>query len=105
MSVLSVTYRNQRYEYKSRQNSHFSSPAYDVFISQLIRYAMACLSYECFMQRAVRLSCKLLGQGYVRERLKSSKRKFYGRYGGLIKHYEVPLSQILHEILGHDYIQ
>ena len=46
-----------------------SSPAYGVFISQLIRYAMACSSYECFILRAVRLSNKLLGQGYVKERL------------------------------------
>ena len=55
-----------------------SSPAYGVFISQLIRGTRACSSYESFILRAVRLSPKLLGQGYVRERLKSSLRKFYG---------------------------
>ena len=82
-----------------------SSPAYGVFISQLIRYARACSSYECFILRAARLSSKLLGQGYIMERLKSSLRKFYGRYGDLIKHYEVSLSQMLHDILGHDHIQ
>ena len=82
-----------------------SSPAYGVFISQLIRYARACSSYECFILRAARLSSKLLRQGYVKERLKSSLRKFYGRYGDLIKHYEVSLSQMLHDILGHDHIQ
>ena len=82
-----------------------SSPAYGVFISQLIRYARACSSYECFILRAARLSSKLLGQGYVMERLKSSLRKFYGRYGDLIKHYEVSLFQMLHDILGHDHIQ
>ena len=62
-----------------------SSPAYGVFISQLVRYARACSSYECFILRAMRLSNKLLGQGYVKERLKSSLRKFYGRYGDLTK--------------------
>ena len=82
-----------------------SSPAYGVFISQLIRYARACSSYECFILRAARLSSKLLWQGYVRERLKTSLRKFDGRYGDLIKHYEVPLSQLLHVILGHDHLQ
>ena len=71
-----------------------SSPAYGVFISQLIRYARACSSYECFILRAARLSSTFLGQGYVMERLKSSLRKFYGRYGDLIKHYEVSLSQM-----------
>ena len=70
-----------------------SSPAYDVFISQLIRYARACFSYERFILRVARLSSKLLGQGYVRERLKSSLRKFYGRYGNLIN-YEVPLPNV-----------
>ena len=82
-----------------------SSPAYGVFISQLIRYARACSSYECFILRTARLWSKLFGQGYVMERLKSSLRKFYGRYGDLIKHYEVSLSQMLHDILGHDHIQ
>ena len=82
-----------------------SSPAYGVFISQLIRYARASSSYECFILRAVRLSNKLLGQGYVKERLKSSLRKFYGRYGDLIKQYEVPLSRMLHDILDDDHLQ
>ena len=52
-----------------------SSPAYGVFISQLIRYVRACSSYDCFILRAARLSSKLLGQGYVMECLKSSLRK------------------------------
>ena len=76
-----------------------SSPAYGVFISQLIRYARACSSYECFILRARRLSSKLLKQGYLAERLKSSFRKFYGRYGDLIQQYEVSLSRMLNDIL------
>ena len=40
-----------------------SSPANGVLISQLIRYARACSSYECSILRAARLSSKLLGQG------------------------------------------
>ena len=47
-----------------------SSPVYAVFISHLIRYARDCSSYECFFLRAARLSFKLRGQGYVRDRLK-----------------------------------
>ena len=46
-----------------------------------------------------RLSSKLLKQEYLRERLKFEFRKFYGRYGGLIKQYEVSLSWMLHDIL------
>ena len=52
------------------------SPVYGVFISQLIRYARACTSYECFILRATRLSNKLLEQGYVNECLKSLLKKF-----------------------------
>ena len=37
--------------------------------------------------------------------LKSSLRKFYGRYGDLIKQYEVSLSQMLNDILWPDHIQ
>ena len=68
-----------------------SSTAYGVFISEL--------------QRAVRLSNKLIGQGYVKERLKSLLRKFYGRYGDLTNQDEVPLSRILHDIPDVDHIQ
>ena len=55
----------------------------------------------------MRFSNKLLGQVhvYVKERLRSSLRKFYGRYGDLIKHYEVPLSRMLHDILDDDNLQ
>ena len=81
-----------------------SSPANGVFISQLIRYARACSSYECFIMRAMRLSNKILGQGYVKERLKSSLRKFYGRFEDLTKQYEVPLCRMLHDILDDDHI-
>ena len=42
---------------------------------------------------------------YVKERLKSSLRKFYGRYGDLIKQYEVSLSQMFNDILWPDHRQ
>ena len=82
-----------------------TSPAYGVFISQLKRYARASSSYGCFILRATRLSNKLIEQGYVKERLKSSLRKFYGPYGDLIKQYEVFLLQMLNDILWPDQIQ
>ena len=36
--------------------------------------------------------------------MRSSLRKFYGRYGDLIKPYEVPLSRMLHDILDDDHL-
>ena len=62
-------------------------------------------SYECFILRAMRLSNKLLGQGYVKERLRSSLRKFYDRHGDLIKQYEVSLFRMLHDILDDGNLQ
>ena len=53
-----------------------ASPAYGVFISQLIRYTGPCSSYECFIPRTTRLSNKILEQGHVKERLKSPLKKF-----------------------------
>ena len=67
--------------------------------TMFLRYSRACSSYECFILRARRLSSKLLKQGYLAERLKSSFRKFYGRYGDLIQQYEVSLSRMLNDIL------
>ncbi|KAK3093639.1 hypothetical protein FSP39_018327 [Pinctada imbricata] len=77
-----------------------SLPAYGVFISQLIRYARASTKYTDFVMRARRLSDKLLSQGYVCDRLTSSLRKFYVRYGELVIHYDVPLSRMVDDILS-----
>ena len=81
-----------------------SLPAYGDFIPQPVRYARACslYTYECFILRARRLSSKLLKQGYLVERLKSSFRKFYCWYGDLIQQYEVSLSRMLNDILTID---
>ena len=49
-------------------------PAYGVHISQLIRYARACGSYQEFLDRR-----KLLKQGFLLVKLKSSFRRFYVR--------------------------
>ena len=57
-----------------------------------LRPPMACSSYECFVLRVVRFSNELLRQGYIKERFKSSLRKFYCRDVDLTKQYDVPFS-------------
>ena len=42
---------------------------------------------------------KLLEQGHIKKGSKSLLWKFYGRYGDLIKQYEVPLSRMRNDIL------
>jgi hypothetical protein len=74
------------------------SPAYGVYISQLIRYARACFAYEDFLKRGKLLTKKLMLQGYNESRLKSSFRKFYGRYNGLVCDYKLSLAHLLNDL-------
>jgi hypothetical protein len=60
------------------------SPAYEVHISQLIRYTRACFAYENCSKRGILLTKKLTLQGYNESHLKSSFRKFYGRCNDLV---------------------
>ena len=60
---------------------------------------MGLLLVWMFDSEARRHSSKLLKQGYLMERSKSSFRKFYGRYGDLIQQYEVSLSRMLNDTL------
>ena len=71
-----------------------ASPAYGVYISQLIRYARACVKYSDFLERGQLLSQKLLSQGYTKPRLESSLRKFYGRHHELVDHYGISVSRM-----------
>ena len=71
-----------------------TSPAYGVYISQLIRYSRACDIYSDFLTRAKLLSQKLTSQGYVHPLLISSLKKCYGRHHDLIDKYDVSISQM-----------
>ena len=71
-----------------------SSPAYGVFISQLIRYSRSCCKYEDFVSRSRLLTSKLMKQGYQQPRLKAALNKFYGRNHDLLDHYNVSVSHL-----------
>ena len=77
-----------------------SSPAYGVYISQLIRYARACSNYSDFLLRHKVLSNRLLKQGFLRSRLVNSFKKFFGRYHDLVEKYSVTCSDMVHDGLG-----
>jgi hypothetical protein len=74
------------------------SPAYGVYISQMIRYARACFAYEDFSKRGKLLTKKLMLQGYNESRLKSSFRKFYGRYNDLVCNDKLSLAHMLNDL-------
>ena len=70
-----------------------ASPAYGVYISQLIRYSRACVQYNDFLDRAQLLTQKLLKQGYIAPSLKSSSlQKFYSRHHNQVGRYEISIS-------------
>jgi hypothetical protein len=57
-----------------------TAPGYGVYLSQMIRYSRACGSYQDFLERRLLLTRKLLNQGFLLVKLKSSLRKLCGRY-------------------------
>ena len=64
------------------------------YISLLIRYSRACGSYQYLHDRGLLLTQKLLNQGFLLVKLKSSLRKFYGRHHDLVNRYGISVSQM-----------
>ena len=78
---------------KSRSETFlFMGPLYEVYLSQMIRYSRACGSYQDFLDRGLLLTRKLLNQGFLLVKLKSSLRKFYGRHHDLVNRYGISVT-------------
>ena len=71
-----------------------AAPGYGVYISQLMRYSRACGSYQDFLDRGLLLTRKILNQGLLLVKLKSSLRKSYCRHHDLIDRYVIYVSQM-----------
>ena len=76
-----------------------SSPAYGVYISQLIRYARACSEYSDFVDRSKMLTSKLLSQGFQSDKLRIAIKKFCGRYLDLFGVFGKSVSQFIKDLL------
>ena len=74
-----------------------ASPAYGVYISQLIRYARASSNYSDFLKRHLYLRNRLLDQGYKKIRLIRSLKKFIFRYQDLVEMYFVSAETIIND--------
>ena len=74
-----------------------ASPAYGVYISQLIRYARASSNYSDFLKRHLHLRNRLLDQGYKKIRLIRSLKKFIFRYQYLVEIYSVSAEKIIND--------
>ena len=74
-----------------------ASPAYGVYISQLIRYARASSNYSDFLKRHLHLRNRLLEQGDNKIRLIRSLKKFIFRYQDLVEIYSVSAETIIND--------
>ena len=61
-----------------------TASAYGLYIFTLIRYSRACGSYQDVLDRRLLLTMKILNQGFLLVKLKSSFRKFYVRHHDLV---------------------
>ena len=66
-----------------------ASPAYGVYILQMIRYARASSNYSDFLKRHLYLRNRLLDQGYTKIRLIRSLKKFIFGYQDIVEIYSV----------------
>jgi hypothetical protein len=80
------------YNYAASAAAH----ACGVYISQLIRYSRSCGPYQNVLDGGLLLTRKLLNQGFLLVKLKSSFRKFYGRHNvnDLVDRYGIYVSQM-----------
>ena len=62
--------------------------AYELYISQLIQYSRACCSYQDFLDIWLLPTLKLLSQGFLLVKLKSSLRKLCARHHAIGNRYE-----------------
>ena len=74
------------------------SPAYGVYVSQLIRYARASSAYSDFLVRGRLLTSKLLGQGYNRFKLITTFKKLYGRHSDLIGKFQLSVTHMVTDL-------
>jgi hypothetical protein len=72
-----------------------ASPAYGVYILQLIRYARVSSNYSDFLKRHLHLRNRLLGQGYEKIRLIRSLEKLIFRYQDLVEIYSVSTEKFI----------
>ena len=78
-----------------------ASPAYGVYISQLIRYARASSNYSDFLKRHLCLKKRLLDQGYKKIRLIRSLKKFIFRYQDLVGIYSVSADTMVKDTFSY----
>ena len=79
-----------------------ASPAYGVYISQLIRYAKASSNYFDFLKRHLHLRDRLYWTRAIKKiRLIRSLKKFIFRYQDLVEIYSVSAETIINDAFSY----
>ena len=73
------------------------SSSYDVYISQLTRFARVCSNVDYFNNRNLFLTAKLLKQGYRYHKIRKAFSKFYHRHSDLIVKYNIGFKTLLQQ--------
>ena len=73
------------------------STSYEVYISQLIRFARVSSHVVDFNARNKSLTAKLLQQGYRYHKIRKTFAKFYRRHYELVSKFSVGLKTLLHQ--------
>ena len=68
-----------------------SKPAYGVYISQLVRIGRICDSYKSFFTRHHQLTCRLVKQGFLYDKLVTSFKGFCSRYPEIFSKFAVSI--------------
>ena len=71
-----------------------SAPAYDVYASQLIRYARCCLNYSFSLLCHKALMARFLSKSYKVNLLSNTFKKLYGRHSDLVGQYKKNVCQM-----------
>ena len=74
-----------------------SKPAYGVYISQLVRIGRICDNYENFSTRHHHLTCRLVKQGFLYDKLISSFKKFCSRYPDIFSKFKISVRKHVEE--------
>ena len=74
-----------------------SKPAYGVYISQLVRIGRICDNYKNFSTRHHHLTCRLVKQGFLYDKLIASFKKFCSRYPDIFSKFKVSVRKHVEE--------
>ena len=111
ITVVNKTFKTKLYDKRDAFNFEIvnfpnlsgnipSKTSYGVFISQLIRYSMACMDYNDFIIRCRSLVEKLTQQHFDKQQLKRTYMKFSKRYSDMIMKYAKPKATITEDIFS-----